>query len=266
MRSAGSVGRVVEREVLQADAHRRVVRVGDTVRRPMYPWSPSVHELLRHLADVGFPYAPRVLGVDDQGREVLTYLDGDSGGDGWARVVDEAGLRAMGRLLRDYHDAVAGFRPRTGAVWSSGSVPLQAGELVCHGDFGPWNLVWRGSRPVGVIDWDHAGPRRPVCDVAYALEYVAPFRDDAESARSMHHPAPPDRRRRLEIFAAAYGLTSLDGLADEVIAQQRQVLALVRRLAADGQQPQASWLTDGTVAATEARIAWSVRHRDLFGG
>jgi len=32
-----------------------------------------VHSPLRQFEDVGFEGAPRVLGFDDQGREVLTY-------------------------------------------------------------------------------------------------------------------------------------------------------------------------------------------------
>jgi hypothetical protein len=67
----------------------------------MHPWSPAVHDLLRHLESVGFPYSPRVLGVDEQGREILTYLHGASGPDAWARVVDTSGLVAMARLLRE---------------------------------------------------------------------------------------------------------------------------------------------------------------------
>ena len=50
----------------------RVVRIGDTVRRPQRATSPAIHALLRHLADVGFPGAPRFLGIDEQGREVLS--------------------------------------------------------------------------------------------------------------------------------------------------------------------------------------------------
>ena len=42
-----------------------VVRVGDTVRRPVGRWTPAVHSLLRHLEAVGFEGAPRVLGFDD---------------------------------------------------------------------------------------------------------------------------------------------------------------------------------------------------------
>src|SRR4051794_13910878 len=106
-------------EVLQDGPHRRVERVGDTVRRPMFAWSPTVHELLRYLESVGFPYAPRVLGIDGEGREVLSYLDGDSGPAGWAAVVADTGLIAMARLLREYHEAVAGYRPSGGATWAA---------------------------------------------------------------------------------------------------------------------------------------------------
>jgi hypothetical protein len=36
-----------------------VVRVGDTVRRPAGPWTPTVHALLGHLHAAGFRGAPR---------------------------------------------------------------------------------------------------------------------------------------------------------------------------------------------------------------
>lgn len=70
--------------------------------------------------------------------------------------------------------------------------------MICHGDFGPWNVVWQGHLPVGLIDWDFAHPAARLHDVAYALQYVAPFRDDAECLRWLHFPEPPNRRRRLE--------------------------------------------------------------------
>ena len=54
-----------------------VVRVGDTVRRPTGPHSPFVHDLLRHLEAVGFGGAPGLLGVDEWGREVLAFVEGE---------------------------------------------------------------------------------------------------------------------------------------------------------------------------------------------
>jgi hypothetical protein len=230
----------------------------------MYPWSATVHELLRHLADVGFPYSPRILGIDGAGREVLSYIAGDSGPSGWAPVVDEAGLAAMGRLLREYHDAVRGFQPGGDAVWAAHVGAPHDGEVVCHGDFGPWNLVWQGTQPVGILDWDYARPRRSVHDIAYALEYVAPFRDDHDCMRWLRYPAPPDRRRRIERFAQAYGLTSIDGLVDEVFEQQQLVFDRTRRLAADGREPQLTWRDNGTFAVIAERIDWCRQHRHLF--
>jgi hypothetical protein len=54
------------------------IRHGNSILRPAGPWTPAVHALLRHLEQVGFPGSPRVVGdgYDDQGREVLTYIQG----------------------------------------------------------------------------------------------------------------------------------------------------------------------------------------------
>ena len=86
------------------------VRVGDTVRRAAGPWTPAVHALLAHLAARGFAGAPRPLGFDEQGREVLTFLAGETVGSRkpWPAWVHADGIRdlaaagdeASGRLLK----------------------------------------------------------------------------------------------------------------------------------------------------------------------
>src|SRR3954453_19093036 len=95
-----------------------VVRVGDTVRRPLRASSTATHALLEHLERVGFDGAPRVLGVDAQGREVLSYLPGETVRapyPAWS-MTDEA-LNSVAVLLRTYHQAVADFRP-AGLEWA----------------------------------------------------------------------------------------------------------------------------------------------------
>ena len=151
------------------------------------------------------PPGPHPLGTEDD-RELLTWIDGESGSAGWAKIVPESGLRAWAAFLRRYHDAVAGYRPPVGSLWSSGHGTCAPGEILCHGDFGPWNGVWRADRIVGLIDFDHARPAPPIFDIAYALEYAAPLRDDSECLRWLRYPQPPDRRRRIEIFCDAYSI------------------------------------------------------------
>ncbi|MFD4112191.1 aminoglycoside phosphotransferase family protein [Streptomyces niveus] len=255
---------MTDERVLQDDPDRRVVRVGDTVRRPVHPWTPAVHQLLRHLEGVGFPYSPRVRGIDEEGREVLTYLEGESGPQGWAKVVDDTGLVSFARFLRGYHDAVAGFRLPEGLSWCTRESGPGDGEVVCHGDFGPWNIVWAQGDPVGILDWDYARPADRLHDIAYALEYVAPFRDDAECLRWLRYPEPPDRRHRLELFTVAYGLTSTDGLVDAVIDVQKAAIGQVRTLASRGLQPQVRWVADGYLDDLAQRVHWSRANRHLF--
>src|SRR5688572_18513295 len=98
-------------EMLPSSVHSPVVRVGRTVRRPVMPWTPAVHALLRHLEAVGFDGSPRVIGIEN-GQSVLSYVDGvDAHRARDAALHSDAALAAVGRLLRRYHIAVASFEP-----------------------------------------------------------------------------------------------------------------------------------------------------------
>lgn len=266
----------VER-VLQAKPHRTVVRVGDTVRRPTYPWSPFVHRLLQHLESVGFAYSPRFLGIDEKGREVLSFIEGICGADGyvegvergadaWAMVVPEVGLARFATLLREYHDAVATFDGFDGYGFD-GFEAGAPGDVVCHNDFGPWNVVWRGpvgdGCPVGIIDWDYAAFAPRLDDVAFALEWSVPFCPDEDCLRWRRFDAPPDRRGRIAVFADAYGVSSAetDGLVDAVVRRQHKFAARVRDLAARGIQPAVDEVASGYLDEVARRIAWSEAHR-----
>ena len=218
-------------------------------------WSPAVHDLLRYLESIDFP-APRVLRAEE-GVETLTWIEGEAGPNGWAKVVPESGLRRWARMLRQYHEAVAGYRPPVGSVWSSGTGHCAAGEIICHGDFGPWNGVWLGSDVVGLIDWDHARPARPLFDVAYGLEYAAPFRDDEECVRWLRYPAPPDRRRRIGVFCDAYGMPVPQNVSACVAWEQRLIATNCEALARRGIEPQATWVRQGCLAELRARIWWT---------
>lgn len=93
------------------------VKVGDTVRRPVGPWSPTVHSLLEHLEGVGFDAAPRLLGMDDLGREILSFIEGVVPEGAHPEVVTDYALQDVGRLVRELHRSVAGFALPPGQKW-----------------------------------------------------------------------------------------------------------------------------------------------------
>lgn len=215
--------------------------LGHSVHRDTGWWTPAVHDLLQFLREHQFPYAPRVIGSDHQGREVLRYIPGESGEKAWHKVVNEAGLAAFARLLRSYHDAVANYEPPSGTRWAYGEFDWQPGQVICHGDFGPWNVVWQGLEPVGLLDWDFAYLGPALDDVAYALEFTAPFRDDETCLQWLGYDDVPVRPRRIALFASAYGLASTDGLVDAVIRRQQLTIEHVRSLSNQGLPTRPDW-------------------------
>ncbi len=196
-----------------------IVRIGDTVRRPLRPFSLTVQAYLAHLRDAGFTGAPLPLGVDEQGREVLSFVPGEAATwplqpEMWAEDV----LAALARLIRALHEASAGWVPPPGAVWggspaNSGRVTERA-ELVSHRDYATANVIFRNGQPAALIDFDLARPTSRVYDIVNALWFWAPLREGDPRDRPPEL-ADADIPRRVAVFAAAYGMT----------AQQRAELA-----------------------------------------
>jgi hypothetical protein len=182
------------------------VLVDGTVRRRAGSWTPAVHALLGHLHEHGFYRAPRPLGHDASGREVLTFLPGTTVGDSkpWPRWVhaDETLLQVAG-WLRDYHHAVADFVPPADAEWRMGG-HWAPGEIICHNDAAPYNAAWVGDRLLGFFDWDFAGPAALEWDLAFtACAWVPMHARHVAAAEGF--TAFGDRRRRLSLFLGAYG-------------------------------------------------------------
>ncbi|PRI11573.1 phosphotransferase [Leucobacter massiliensis] len=192
----------------------RVESPGGEVRvhRPTGPWTPAVHELLRFLAERGLDGVPRVHGLDAEGREVLDYLPGDTL-DPERTQADDAALAAAASWLRRFHDAVREFRPGP-REWRQGVQDLAPGEVICHNDPGLYNWVVAEGRFAGMIDWDRAGPGRPLDDLAFLCWSGVPLLRPIPAA---------DAARRLALAAAAYGGVGPAELLDAVDARMELI-------------------------------------------
>ncbi len=184
-----------------------VVRVGETVRRPGGANAARVRLLLEHLENVGFDAAPCYLGLDDQGRMVLSFIEGDVPSDCRSIVWDDHQLEEAAGLLRRFHDATAGTQIAEGT------------EVVCHHDFGPWNLVWREGLPVAIIDFDNAGPGTRLDDLGYAVW---------KHLNLGLVELPADRQgERLRVMARAYGAAVDAGLVAAIARAQTRMREVI---------------------------------------
>lgn len=213
----------------------QVVRIGATVRKPAGPFTDAVDTLLCYLADVGCPGAPRSFGRDEQGRHVLEYVPGELADQ---RSIHPDELAGIGRLIREMHDALAGFVPPAGAVWQVvlPVPPTEPVELVCHHDLAPWNLVL-GERWV-FIDWDSAGPGSRMWDLGYAAHGFVPLAPGG---------SPAVDGPRLRALVDGYGADeaqrrSLPRLAGE---HTRAMADLLERSVTTGEQPWARLHAEG---------------------
>jgi hypothetical protein len=184
----------------------KVVRVGQNVHRPQRPTSAATHALLRHLENVGFDGAPRFLGIDDRGREILTFVEGAvaTGPLPESALTDQA-LASVATLLRKYHTAVAGFTPQPYS-WPKSPPHHYRGELVSHNDPNVDNIVFRDGVAIALIDFDLASPGSRIWDVAAAARHWVPLRMTADI---------PDSRRgrvleRFRLFVDAYHLSQAE--------------------------------------------------------
>jgi phosphotransferase family enzyme len=279
------------------DVTEGVVRVGDTVRRPVQENSPLVHALLKHLESVGFDGAPRFLGIDARGREVLTFIEGEVAGrprPAW--IADEGRLVSVARLVRAYDDAAVTFTPPPGTEpdpggqappgpqasdsQASGAQPggAQPGgatdsdappgippappyppELIGHVDITPENVVFRGGEAVALIDFDLVKPATRADEVFNMMMWWAPLADPADVDPLLQQVDVP---RRCRLLADAYGMSQSDRerLVNVAIMRTRRSWHLMKRQAeTHGGGWQRMW-DEGVGDVINRRLAWLERN------
>lgn len=209
-----------------------VVRVGDTVRRPAHPWTPNVARLLESLRAQGLTAVPRWLGLDEQGREILDHLPGEVGNYPLpVRIRGESALVTSARLLRSFHDATVPVLPHLSGGWQL--LPMEPAEVICHGDFAPYNCVYDDKGvATGIIDFDLARPGPRWWDLAYALYRFAP----------LTAPGNPDgfgdaetQGARAARFLAAHGCTPEEG-AEALARVPERLTALVSHMRSEAEK------------------------------
>lgn len=185
--------------------------MGGTVRRALHRNSAFVHALLQHFEAVGFEGAPRFLGIDEEGREILSYVEGRvypgaDKVDDPVQILSDEHIVSAGRLIRRFHDATAG------------TALAGEAEVVCHPDLGQHNIVFQGCDAVAIIDWDEdvaPGPR--ILDFAHAVWCLAEIGRQGGEV--------DEQARRTRLLCGAYGWDDPPAVIDEIEARFRRAIA-----------------------------------------
>jgi Ser/Thr protein kinase RdoA (MazF antagonist) len=250
-------------ETLSREGVTHVVRIGQTVRRPVRPFTATIQAYLSHVRSKGFTACPEPLGYDLEGREVLSFVTGDVPVDPLpAYATTSETLETLGRLIRRLHDAADGWVPPTDAVW--GDIPgvpppgvvalFDEPELVSHMDYCPGNVVFDGGRPAALIDFDLARPTTRVADVANALYWWAPLLDPVDRAPTLIDADVPARVRA---FADAYEMTAEQRAHVIPVAHQMVAnFALTSSAAAEVDPVFRRWWDDGGKSRLPRAVEW----------
>ncbi|MGR3763103.1 phosphotransferase [Rossellomorea sp. NS-SX7] len=225
-------------ETLTGGNVSHVVRKGDTVRRELKPESAKIHTLLNHLESKGYPYSPKFLGIDEKGRETLTFIEGEAGNYPlkeymWSNEV----LKDIAKMLRHYHDAVSDFSTEEG--WKPIDKTPQPYEVLCHNDFAVYNIIFHHEKPVGIIDFDVAGPGPRLWDIAYTLYTCVPlsrvYYSEIGEAVYYQTSQHADRiRQRVALFLESYGKEMEEDYVDMVLLRLEGLCSTIKRKADEG--------------------------------
>jgi hypothetical protein len=247
---------------------KNTYRDGDVIHKDASEWTPTIHALLEHLEKHGFP-APRVVGngFDDDGRETITFIDGEVINRGpWSRDA----VHEIGVLLRRLHEATRTFVAPPEAVWFPwyGRHAGSKDKVIGHCDLGPWNIVQRSAMPIAIIDWDFAGPVDPTMELAHACWLNAKLHDDIV-AEIEGLPSVEERAVQLRALLDGYGLSARQrgGIIQKAIEMAIMETAAEGDMANIGPETRPASLAHDVPWALAWRsraAAWMIRNRALL--
>ncbi|WP_438468512.1 phosphotransferase enzyme family protein [Vibrio vulnificus] len=231
-------------EVLNGGREGVILRQGNHVTRPASASTVTVHQLLRHLHQHGFHACPEPLDLE-QDRETVSFVLGDcynyslSG-----KITSINALKSAARLLRNLHDASQSFLSLHSHENLHWMLPARAPmEVICHGDFMPYNVVLDEEVVVGVFDFDTAHPAPRIWDIAFAVYGWAPFKtDETDKLGSLE-----EQISRARIFCDAYDCSRLqrEELVETMTLRLTALVDYMRTQASEGNEQFAENIAQG---------------------
>ncbi|AGF57225.1 hypothetical protein B0P06_004482 [Clostridium saccharoperbutylacetonicum] len=236
-----------------------VYKHNETVLREQKTWSSTIHRVLLHLEKFEYTNSPRFIGIDDMGREILSFVPGECKAD-YPFTNDEneqlSIIKKVAEIMRKYHDATLSFERTDIDSWMFSYKGALEKEVICHNDIAPYNMTFVNNMPYGLIDFDTCCPAPRIWDIVYALYRFVPFSKkiyDNEKQEYRNYDVDRDkefRKKSIRVFFDAYGMECPDDSFVQMTARLQALADLIYNESQNGNSAFKKMLEEG--------------HRDLY--
>ncbi len=231
-------------QVLTGGREGVIYKENNTVIRPLNDWSATVHLLLQHLTANGFTESPRFIKIEGN-NEVLSFLEGTTYNYPLvAAIATQQALISSAKLLRKLHDTSADFLSANNETTHQWMLPSQEPqEVICHGDFTPYNVTLKKDEVIGVFDFDTAHPAPRIWDIAFSVYCWAPFKTNPDDALG----SLSEQIQRAKLFCDGYGASQQmrKYLVEVMVTRLQNLVDYMNQQASEGDQQFIANLADG---------------------
>jgi len=242
----------MEEKILTGGGTRnQTVKIGNIIHKKAPEQHPMVRAYLLYLEKEKMQGVPRFLGIDEQGRDMLSYLPGKTMGPDYPHdhpclhsdqcVIDTA------RFMRKLHDISVGFLPRAvEAGWINPFFSNEAPEIICHGDAATWNFVFVNDRIAGLFDFEQAYPGTRYWELASTVPMMS-FPLPYDYNPNLH---ADKAKRQVKLFFEEYGMPCPTNFIEIVVARMLRFednlcKDVAKRVTAGGEEAVAIMNSDG---------------------
>ncbi len=235
-------------EELSGGRESTIYRDGEVVYRPLQSWSSTIHLILKHLERAKIAETPKFLGVNKD-QEILSFVAGNTYNYPLVgAIATNEALVSAGKLLRKVHDSTVSLLEQLDVNAHRWMLePREPFEVICHGDFTPYNVALLENKVVGVFDFDTAHPAPRVWDLAYSVYCWSPFKTDSNDKLG----TISEQLARARLFCYSYGATESEReqLADIMVQRLQALVSFMRSESENGNESFAENIEQGHLQA-----------------
>ncbi|OUJ38625.1 phosphotransferase [Vibrio parahaemolyticus] len=235
-------------EELSGGRESAIYRDGEVVYRPLQSWSSTIHLILKHFERAKIAETPQFLGVNKD-QEILSFVVGNTYNYPLVgAIATNEALVSAGKLLRKVHDSTVSLLEQLDVNAHRWMLePREPFEVICHGDFTPYNVALLENKVVGVFDFDTAHPAPRVWDLAYSVYCWSPFKTDSNDKLG----TISEQLARARLFCDSYGATESEReqLADIMVQRLQALVSFMRSESENGNESFAENIEQGHLQA-----------------